>query len=206
MRLELLALTAVGQSDCEIAERFGVAERTVRMHRQRGQLLMGLSRPEKVVQWARREGLLAEDRAESGGIKRSRIDGALAELRISHGPRPSVAASHLPVLVADEQLQLLDVSAAACRVLGYGRDEILALDASALVAEEEPAADLLHDYLADGEQVGCLTLRRRDGSLAGVSYQAHVVHRDDETLHAFVFVPTPQPETTAARDSSSASA
>jgi PAS domain S-box-containing protein len=124
-------------------------------------------------------------------VSRERIDAALAERRASRarqGMSPSVAAS-VAILVADMRLRLRDASEAACRWLGYERAELLRLDASDLVAEHKPAADRYADYLARGEQGGHISLRRQDGSLVSVGYHAHVLHREDKQLYAFVFVP-----------------
>jgi PAS domain S-box-containing protein len=190
-RQQVLLLAAQGYSDREIGERLGLSASTVQMHRQRAQTLLKVDSRDDLVRWAQQTGLLPGPQAPPG---RDDIQAVLGDLEASasqHRRSLSVAASALPILVADERLRLRDASEAACRLLGYERADLLRLGAATLVADHEPAADLYAAYLAQGEQNGRLSLRRQDGSLINAGYHAHVLHPDGEPLYVFVFLPDP---------------
>ena len=75
------------------------------------------------------------------------------------------------ILVADEGMRYLAVSDAACDLLGYSREELLALSVPDLVVESN-ASELFDDFLRDQAQSGTITLRRKDRSLVVANYDA----------------------------------
>ncbi len=78
------------------------------------------------------------------------------------------------VLLADDRGRYVDANAAACTLLGYGRDELLRLG----VADVTPAANAdagraaWAAFLRDGRQEGEFTVRRKDGATAVVEFRA----------------------------------
>lgn len=75
------------------------------------------------------------------------------------------------ILAADEDMRYLAASDAACDLLGYSREELLALTVPDLVVESN-ASELFDDFLRDQAQRGTITLRRKDGRLVVASYDA----------------------------------
>jgi PAS domain S-box-containing protein len=75
------------------------------------------------------------------------------------------------ILVADEGMRYLAASDAACDLLGYSREELLALSVPDLVVESN-ASELFDDFLREQAQSGTITLRRKDRSLVVANYDA----------------------------------
>ncbi len=71
------------------------------------------------------------------------------------------------IFLADARANYIDLNAAACRMLGYNRDELLSMNAADLVPEEDlPVIADRVDRLAAGETLLWeQRLRRKDGSL-----------------------------------------
>ena len=75
------------------------------------------------------------------------------------------------ILVANEGMRYLAASDAACDLLGYSREELLALSVPDLVVESN-ASELFADFLRNQVQSGTITLRRKDRSLVVANYDA----------------------------------
>jgi PAS domain S-box-containing protein len=82
---------------------------------------------------------------------------------VLHGP--------LAVLVADEFMRYVAVSDAACTLLGYRREELLALRVTD-VADAPIAPELYSEMLRSGSASGTTPLRRKDGTLVTFRYAA----------------------------------
>ena len=77
----------------------------------------------------------------------------------------------LAIFVADDDRRYIAVNDYACRLLGYTRDELLALG----VLDVAVNADAEEDYdemLASGFRTGTAQLRRKDGVEIEVAYRA----------------------------------
>lgn len=75
------------------------------------------------------------------------------------------------VFVADENMRYAAVNAYACELLGYTREELLALSVPDVV-RDPGAPDEYAEMLARGERTGTSTLRRKDGSELEFVYRA----------------------------------
>lgn len=75
------------------------------------------------------------------------------------------------VFVADHELQYLAVNRAACVLLGYERDELLALRVSD-VSRTPPVEERFRELMARGESAGRRTLVRKDGSEVEIEFWA----------------------------------
>ena len=120
----------------------------------------------------------------------------LAELERDLGPEIlSAASQHLLavdiagdrrlVFVADEQMRYVAVNKRACELLGYSRDELLAL----LVPEVAVAQSAEAEYgemVAAGARVGAAPIRSKDGRLFELSYSAGEVRVGDRRLFVSV--------------------
>ena len=89
------------------------------------------------------------------------------------------------VFVADETRRYVAVSRRACDVLGYTREELLALQVADVAAYEE-AADEYDDLLQTGSRDGTSTLRRKDGSTVTFHYRAGTTTVAGMTLYVAV--------------------
>jgi PAS domain S-box-containing protein len=94
------------------------------------------------------------------------------------------------VLVADEGMRYLTASDAACSLLGYSRDELLALTVPDLVVESN-ASELFEHFLRDEAQRGTITLRRKDGRLVVATYDARTTVVDGVSYYISVLSPLP---------------
>ena len=83
------------------------------------------------------------------------------------------AIDHAPVavLVADDSLRYVVASAAAAELLGYAREELLALHV-ADVARSDEAQEALRRCIENGEATGEADLTRKDGSAVRVAFRA----------------------------------
>jgi PAS domain S-box-containing protein len=75
------------------------------------------------------------------------------------------------VFVADPDMRYLAVNATACRVLGYTREELLALTVPDVAAAPE-APELYGDMRSEGQQTGRTQIRTKDGRLLPFTYRA----------------------------------
>jgi len=83
-------------------------------------------------------------------------------------------ASSEPVLVADDRGQYIAANDAASELLGYTREELIALSVWDLTpgANELDGLLLWQDFIGMGFQAGVYWLAGKDGSLIEVAYQA----------------------------------
>lgn len=83
------------------------------------------------------------------------------------------AAEHSPfaMFVADDEGRYIAVNRAACDLLGYTRDELLALRLRD-VARYEAAAGEYDELRTSGTRVGTSELTRKDGSVVEFQYVA----------------------------------
>jgi PAS domain S-box-containing protein len=92
------------------------------------------------------------------------------------------------VLVADESMHYLAVNQAACRMLGYTREELLALRTTAVATYPGATGD--DDQMpAYGSHSGTAMLRRKDGGQVAVSYRAHETMLAGMTVYVAVLWP-----------------
>ncbi len=78
------------------------------------------------------------------------------------------------VLLADDQARYVDANPAACKLLGYDREELLRLGVFDItpMPNGEVGRSAWAAFVRDGHQAGEYTLTRRDGSTAVVEYRA----------------------------------
>ena len=88
------------------------------------------------------------------------IQAALLGEAVENGPTP--------VFVADEDRRYVAVNRRACELVGYTRDELLALRVDDLAA----GVPGWQEMLANGTVTGTATLRRKDGSVVDFAYRA----------------------------------
>lgn len=83
-------------------------------------------------------------------------------------------ASAEPTLVADDLGHYVAVNDAACELLGYTREELVASSVWDLTPGANQIDGLLlwQDFISHGFQAGVYWLARKDGSLVEVAYQA----------------------------------
>jgi PAS domain S-box-containing protein len=77
----------------------------------------------------------------------------------------------LAVLVADDEMRYLAVNRAACVLLGYEREELLAMRASD-VSRIPSIEERFHELMTRGEGAGRRTLVRKDGSEVEIEFWA----------------------------------
>lgn len=104
----------------------------------------------------------------------SRADVALrgSEARV----RSLVEEAADPIFIADLAGRYTEVNAAACRLLGYARDELVGMRITDLIPPEDvPRLAVSKEKLARGEvDVGEWTLRRKDGAAVPVEVSAKI--------------------------------
>lgn len=86
------------------------------------------------------------------------------------------------ILVADEEMRYRAVNRTACDMLGYSREELLALRVTdvAIAPEARPVYDAM---LALGEQLGFTEIETKDGRRLGFHYQASTCTIDGATYY-----------------------
>jgi PAS domain S-box-containing protein len=92
------------------------------------------------------------------------------------------------VFLADESMQHLAVNQAACSLLGYTREELLALRLTEITTYPEPAGQY-DDVVAHGSRTGTAILRARDGHQIAVTYRAHETKLAGMTVYLTVVWP-----------------
>ena len=77
-------------------------------------------------------------------------------------------------LVADDRGHYVDCNDFACELLGYSREELLALSVWDLTPEPNEVDGLLlwQDFIRTGVQAGIYWLLRKDGTLVELQYRA----------------------------------
>ena len=99
------------------------------------------------------------------------------DVRLSGGLDPYRALfehARAAILLADDDARYVDANPAACRLLGYSRDELLALsiwDVSAAGAVERGHA-LWQQFIAAGQLTGEYLMRRKDGTAVPVEFSS----------------------------------
>lgn len=83
------------------------------------------------------------------------------------------AAEHAPIaiVVADEEMCCVAANRAACDLLGYEREELLALRITDVSADLAPA-DRFRELVAAGGLSGHASVARKDGTTIEVDYDA----------------------------------
>jgi PAS domain S-box-containing protein len=90
------------------------------------------------------------------------------------------------VLVADESMRYLAVNQAACRLLGYTREELLALRVSDVAVSPGDG----HDGTRSGRgKTGTAVLRRKDGEQIAAAYRSHETKLAGMTVYVAIFWP-----------------
>jgi PAS domain S-box-containing protein len=92
------------------------------------------------------------------------------------------------VLVADESMRYLAVNQAACRLLGYTREELLALRI-ADVATYPDASDEYEELMARRGKTGTAVLKRKDGTAFAACYRAHETKLAGMTVYVAILWP-----------------
>jgi PAS domain S-box-containing protein len=92
-----------------------------------------------------------------------------------------------PILVANEEQRLVDANSAAASLVGFSREELLALDVAGIIAR--PTSWTREEYanlIREGDWRGELELRHRDGSAIPVDLRARRVVLPGATLYLAV--------------------
>jgi PAS domain S-box-containing protein len=86
----------------------------------------------------------------------------------------SALASSDATMVADDEGRYVAVNDAACRLLGYSRQELLGLSVWDLTPDPHEVEGLIlwKEFIEVGAQAGVYWLARKDGTLVEVAYQA----------------------------------
>jgi PAS domain S-box-containing protein len=92
------------------------------------------------------------------------------------------------VLVADESMRYLAVNQAACRLLGYTREELLALRLTD-VATYPGASEEYDELMSRRGKVGTAVLRRKDGTAIAACYRAHETKLAGMTVYVTILWP-----------------
>lgn len=76
------------------------------------------------------------------------------------------------IVLVDDDGRYVQVNGAACAMLGYAREELLAKTLADVSARTEGLSAAWHAFLAQGELSGDYVLRRKDGALRTVDFRA----------------------------------
>jgi len=93
------------------------------------------------------------------------------------------------MLVADQDARLTDASHAACRELGFERQELVRMSVPEIVVDRRLAETLYAEYLIAGQQHGTVTLRRKNGSTFDASYSATIRESPGGARHVSILIP-----------------
>lgn len=129
-----------------------------------------------------------ESRGRSRGRLSSRAEATEAAAPDLAFPRDLAADPRQIVLVADNRMGYLAVSDGACRLLGYTRAELLAMEVPEVVAESD-AAERYQKMISDGRQTGRITLVAKDGRRIKATYEAAEVRSGGATYYASYLTP-----------------
>ena len=97
-------------------------------------------------------------------------------------------AADYVVLVADRWMHYVAVTRAAAELLGYSRDELLALRIPDVVVESN-AEELFEEFLRVRAQRGTVTLRAKDGREIVCTYDAREASLGGLPLYVSVLTP-----------------
>jgi PAS domain S-box-containing protein len=97
------------------------------------------------------------------------------------------------VLVADESMRYLAVNQAACRLLGYTREELLSLRIDDVATRPGFAAEY-DEMMAHRSKTGTAVLRRKDGTELAACYRAHETKLAGMTVYVAIVWPEPTSE------------
>jgi PAS domain S-box-containing protein len=92
----------------------------------------------------------------------------------------------MAVFVADDDGKYLAVNAYACELLGYEREELLALRVRDVAGNEEASAHFAA-MLQTGERAGTALLRRKDGTAVELRFRASETTVGGMALYVGVF-------------------
>jgi len=92
------------------------------------------------------------------------------------------------VFVADESMQYLAVNQAACTMLGYSREELLALKTSDVATYPEASREY-DEMIAYGTRTGTSVLRRKDSTQFAARYRAHGTKLAGMTVYVAIIWP-----------------
>ena len=105
-------------------------------------------------------------------MARQNLNEALSERLVQHVLLgEAIDDADVLVFVADDTMRHIAVNERTCQILGYTREELLALKVTD-VAVAEDASDRYRQMVASGEQRGVTTLRKKDGTLIPFRYSA----------------------------------
>ena len=89
------------------------------------------------------------------------------------------------VLVADESMRYLAVNQAACRLLGYTREELLSLRMTDVSSYHDEHDELMSHKSTTGSAV----LRRKDGEELAAAFRAHETKLAGMTVYVTILWP-----------------
>lgn len=92
------------------------------------------------------------------------------------------------VLVADESMRYLAVNQAACRLLGYTREELLALRMTDVATYPDGSNDY-DELMSRRGKTGTVVLRRKDGTTIATCYRAHETKLAGMTVYVAILWP-----------------
>jgi PAS domain S-box-containing protein len=92
------------------------------------------------------------------------------------------------VLVADETMQFLTASDGACALLGYTREELVRMRVPQIVQEPD-APERYAKMVEEHDQVGQVTLVRKDGERIAAVYKAAETKVGELTFYVSVLRP-----------------
>jgi two-component system, cell cycle sensor histidine kinase and response regulator CckA len=97
------------------------------------------------------------------------------------------AIDHAPlaIFVADEEMKYVAVNKFACRMLGYSRDELLALRVSDVALSPETPSEYA-EMVATSSRAGTSELTRKDGTTVRLRYEAGETQVAGMTLYLAV--------------------
>jgi PAS domain S-box-containing protein len=90
------------------------------------------------------------------GVSEPLIQTSLLGEAVENGPAA--------VFVADEEGRYVAVNPAACSLLGYSREELLAMQVSDVAQDDEAADELSAMRTSGGTSIGTSVLTRKDGT------------------------------------------
>lgn len=90
------------------------------------------------------------------------------------------------VFVADEHMRYVAVNEYACKLLGYEREELLALKISDVAGESDKSGDAFRQLLLTGSLDGVTSIRRKDGTEIPFAYRASETAIAGMTLYVSV--------------------